>query len=299
MTGLWLTAALVLSLAGCAAAPDGSLPLPAAASAARSGEAAAPLVSKIEHFYATAPDAERLFHFFRDSLGLAEAWPYRSWGDFSSGGISLGNVAFELVYHTPGAAGVLPTAFAGIAFEPVAGTAGLLTELARRGIAHESPDSTFTVTARGDRLGWINTGLPDWSAYGLFFCDYVPRDHVAAGRRAAADRLAAARGGALGVLAMREIRLGAADLEAAHTAWRQLIDSPVQESGDAFAFGEGPGVRLVPAPEARILGIVLQVQSLERARAYLAERGWLGEPSAESVAIAPAVLGGLHIELVE
>lgn len=290
--------ALLLSGVACASPRDDSR-RDAQSAAPGLDQAHGPMVSKIEHFYATAPDAERLFHFFRDSLRLAEVWPYRSWGDFASGGVSLGNVAFELVYHTPADGGVLPTEFAGIAFEPVAGTTGLLAELARRGIAYEPPDSNFNVTASGTRVGWINTGLPAWSAYGLFFCDYAPRDYVAAGRRAAAGRLAEAQGGVLGVVAMREVVLGATDLDAARAAWQELIDSPAQRSGNTFTFGEGPAVRLVAAPEARILGIVLQVRSLERARTNLAERGWLGEASADAVTIAPAVVGGLRIELVQ
>ena len=43
-----------------------------------------PLINKIEHFYATAPDAERLFRFFRDTLGLSEVWGFQVWGDFAT-----------------------------------------------------------------------------------------------------------------------------------------------------------------------------------------------------------------------
>ena len=88
----------------CSGAPDRQ----ASDNASPPSEIRQPLVSKIEHFYATAPDAERLFTFFRDTLGLSEVWGFQVWGDFASGGVSLGNVAFEFARNSqPNSAGLL------------------------------------------------------------------------------------------------------------------------------------------------------------------------------------------------
>lgn len=72
-------------------------------------------VNKIEHFFASSPKAEKLFQFFSQELELPVMWKYQSWGDFASGGVTLGNVAFELVTYK----GADTTSFHGIALEPL------------------------------------------------------------------------------------------------------------------------------------------------------------------------------------
>ena len=258
-----------------------------------------PLISKIEHFYATAPDAERLFTFFRDTLGLSEVWGFQVWGDFASGGVSLGNVAFEFARWTPENGQALPTEFSGIALEPFGDTDAALAELTRRGIAHSKPDSNVHRTASGRLTGWVNTGLAEFPSGNLFFCDYRDRSLVRANRQSASDTLAMKEGGALGVRALKDIVIGVTDIEAQRRHWRKLLDSPAQESEGRFIFGPGPGIRLVPASSATIQGMVLQVHSLERARSFLADRRLLGEGDGHRLTIAPAAIGGLRVALVE
>ena len=262
-------------------------------------EAHQPLVTKVEHFFASGADAERLFHVFRDTFGLTEVWGFQSWGGFASGGVSLGNVAFELVRFTPKNGPAAPTAFAGIAFEPGGDTDAAVAELDRRGIPRDIPDSAVHRTATGRMTGWVNTGLPELDPWSVFFCDYQDRAGVLENRRFASDTLALRHGGALGVLAVREIVLGVTDLEAERRRWRRLIEASAQESDGAFAFGPGPAIRLVPSGAAAIEGLVVQVRSLDRARAFLAERRMLGEADGRRVTIAPSAIGGLHLTLVE
>ena len=119
-------AALATEATGASAAPE---PLP-------------PLVAKVEHFFASAPDAEKLFLFFRDTLQLPQVWAYQTWGELASGGVSLGNVAFELVWWQVPAGETLSTAFAGIAFEPVGPTDAAVAELDRRAITLAEPAAT-------------------------------------------------------------------------------------------------------------------------------------------------------------
>ena len=217
------------------------------------------LVAKVEHFFASAPDAEKLFLFFRDTLQLPQVWAYQTWGEFASGGVSLGNAAFELVWWQVPAGEELATEFAGIALEPGGPTDAAVLELARRGIAHDAPQPNVHVTASGQKVGWVNTGLPELAPWNVFFCDYLARERVAEGRRKASEELARLEGGPLGVLRLEEIVLGAADLESARRHWRKLLDSPDQEADGVFTFGDGPRVRLVSAAKAAIQGVVVRV----------------------------------------
>jgi len=42
-------------------------------------------ITKIEHFFASSPQAEKLFQFFSKDLGLPVVWNFQTWTDFSSG----------------------------------------------------------------------------------------------------------------------------------------------------------------------------------------------------------------------
>ncbi len=288
--------AFVLSFAGAlgacatAAKPDTASTIGAATRA--------PVIAKVDHFFATSPDAQALFLFFRDSLGIAQAWPFKSYGDFSSGAVQLGNVAFEFVAEPAAEGQVPPTEFAYLAFEPVGHTDVMLPELERRAIAHDAPEENLLKDASGQPFGWINTGLSGVSVNVAFVCDYSNREVSAKSSRAASEELARQQGGPLGVRSLEEIVIGAPDLEAARREWRKLLDSPKAESADVFTFGTGPRIRLVQSDTAKILRIVLSVRSLKAAGWFLGGKGWLEMNSAE-VSIAKSATKGLHIVLVE
>jgi hypothetical protein len=69
----------------------------ATASLAFAAEGRNPLIVRADYFYLVSEDSEQLFQFFRDEFKLPVVWPFKSCGDFGSGGLSLGNVAFEFV----------------------------------------------------------------------------------------------------------------------------------------------------------------------------------------------------------
>mgnify|MGYP003291374517 CR=1 FL=1 len=82
---------------------------------------------------ASAPDAEKLFLFFRDTLQLPQVWAYQTWGEFASGGVSLGIALFGVGSVLCGLAWSMPALIAfravqglgaGFAFLPV--TAGII-----------------------------------------------------------------------------------------------------------------------------------------------------------------------------
>ena len=254
--------------------------LPCAASAKQ------PLFKQVDHVVVGSPDAERLFHLFRDELGLPEAWPYQSWGSFSSGAVTLGNVALEfMATEGPGTA----AEFTGIAFEPVGDAADAIAELDRRHVAHgeEKPRGRWSTVPL--------TAIPPAGA--VFVCDYKARAQVAERRRAAAEALLRRSGGPLGISSLREIVVSARSPREAADTWAMLADFEAQDG--LLAFGQGPGIRLTKGKTDRIEKIVVGIGgTAQNAAAFLKARRMLGK-GGYSPTIDPAAVGGLGIAFVE
>jgi hypothetical protein len=260
----------------------------------------APLLVTVDHFFAVSSDPKSLFQVFRDTFGLPVAWPFQSYGGFASGGLSVGNAVLEFATWEVPKGETLKTEWKMLAFEPAGDTEAATAELRRRGIVHSEPDvSTYRDAGGKETVGWINTGL---SGAGLsdivFVCDYKARKNVAGMHQKGADELARAHGGPLGVRGVKAIEVGVTDLRVARLEWLKLIDHPGQEQEDVFRFGAGPAVHLVEAGFPGIRRIVLQVDSLERARTFLAQRQMLEAKTGSSTSISPAAIGGLTVTLV-
>src|SRR5687768_14919013 len=235
-----------------------------------------PLLVQVDHFYVASSDAERLFRFFRDDLGLPEAWPFMSWGKFSSGGLTLGNTALEfLTRATDGAPGA--AAFKGIAFEPVGDAAAAIVELDARGVTHGEEVPSMVTFEGKTVVGWSTVSLDATPPVGVsvFICDYKQRARVAGGRQAASAALAKAGGGPLGITSIREIVIGARSVTDAADAWGRLAEVPGEGATPSFTFGSGPRIRIVPAKVEGIERIVLGVRSVEDAKRFLASRRML------------------------
>ncbi|MEW5918865.1 MAG: hypothetical protein AB1762_20855 [Gemmatimonadota bacterium] len=294
-----MSAALSIVVAACGRT---NLPDTSDSSAATNALATrAPFLVKVDHFYATSSDAERHFTFFRDTLGLAVAWAYTDYGGFASGGLSAGNSVIEFVKWTVAKGEILPTEWKAIAFEPLGGTETLVLELARRGFKHSAPDtSRYRDSAGNDVVGWTNTDLTGLSPSGtVFICDYADRKAISENRAAAKADLARRNGGPLGVIAVNEIVLEVTDVVKAAVQWRSLAGSTASESDRRFSFGDGPDIRLVGSERDGIKEIVIGVRSIAAARRFLTDRGLLEGEDGGRVAIAPRVLGGLRVTLVE
>jgi hypothetical protein len=264
-----------------------------------SGTQRPPLVTKVEHFYLVSDDAERLYRFFRDEFQLPVVWAFNSYGDFASGGLTLGNVALEFVSEK-GERRTAGTEFKGIALEPAGDADAAVAELKRRGILHGEPEAD-TLTENGQsRVGWITVDLkiPPAGAY-IFLCDYKQRDEVAGRRRMASNELAARGGGPLGLTSVKEITIGVTSVDDASGKWRKLLDSEPKGVEAVFAFGGGPKVRLVRAETEGIQSIVVGVKSAQQARQFLNDRRMLGEGTQGQLVIRPAAIGGLKMMLVE
>lgn len=254
-------------------------------------------VNKIEHFFASSPKAEQLFQFFSKELELPVVWPYKSWGDFASGGVTLGNVVFELVTFQ----GTDTTSFNGIALEPLHSMEEFEKELDQLGIAHDTIDnSNVSKDTTGALNGWSLFTPKDLlpNEANLFLCDYKKRQHIADGRKKAADKLKAINGGKLGVLYLKEIAISTSDFKKYYEQFARLPGVTKQQNG-LFSFRDGPDLRLQLDAKNRISKIVILVKSLKNAKAFLESKKLLGNVNANSIFILAEAMDGLQIELVE
>jgi catechol 2,3-dioxygenase-like lactoylglutathione lyase family enzyme len=261
-----------------------------------------PLARRIEHFFIVSDQAQSLFTFFKDTFQLPEVWSFKTYGYFSSGGLTLGNAVMEFASFPKKENRPVKTEFRGIAFEPTADAEATEAELTKRSIPHTGArTSESQVPGRQVHIGWSNVGLADLPPTNaiVFFCDYKDRKGVAQGRRAASHELALRMGGPLGIVGVAEITVGVRNLEEARSKWSALLAPSPQTSDDAFVFESGPRIRLVHAESAGIQGIVLKVRSLDQAAKFLEERGLLAKDDSGRIAISPAAIGGLSIRLRE
>lgn len=252
-------------------------------------------VVKVEHFYASSPQAESLFRFFSRDLDLPVVWNYQSWGDFASGGVSLGNVVFEQVWFK----GNIRTAFEGIALEPAQHFPDFTRVLDDAGIPHDSIAPQTWTNEKGQQVGWVNMNLPQVlpPASGLFICDYLDRKMIARGRQQAADSLTMRKGGPLGIDSLVEIEVGSPNL-ARYSASLAALPGITRKGDGLFAFSTGPSIRLVEATTEGTCKIVLRVRSLEQAKDFLRAKGWLDPKRQNRVFLDSRMLEGLQVELV-
>lgn len=256
------------------------------------------LLKGVDHFFAYSSEPEPLFKFFRDTLGLPQVWDFKSYGDFASGGVWMGNVQFEVVTWKPSPGEKPPTEFKGIAFEPAGYTDSLIGELDRRAIKHDKPEPTLMKDKEGrEVVGWINTGLDDIPPLNIsiFVYDSTDKDYTTAQNERNIASLQNTQGGPLGVVGVKELAIGVVDLKAAKTKWQKLLDRPEQRSGNLCRFNYGPPIRLFAAPTDGFKRIVLQVRSLRKAREFLAKRNLLRKSDDKKLYIDPAAIGGLEI----
>ena len=106
-------------------------------------------------------------------------------------------------------------------------------------------------------------------------------------------------GGPLGVVDVKEVIIGAVDVDMTRRLWQRLLDPTPSATSNTWQIGTGPAVRLVPANENRVEALLIRVASLERAKASLREKQLLGFDVAGQVTIDPSRIGGLDLRLVE
>ena len=124
-------------------------------------------INKIEHFYVSAENSEEFFSFLTEQCELPIVWEYQNWGDFSSGGVTLGNVVLELIDSKSSQA---PNRY-GIALEPSHSMKHMQAAL-------EVKEVDFGEVSKASAWSTASllNALPD--DINLFICDYFDRKTV-------------------------------------------------------------------------------------------------------------------------
>ena len=278
-----------------------------------------PIVRQVDHIIIGADAPEALCSLLSEKLQLPKVMPFIPYGMGGKGAVSTGNVCFEIFSPISPPSEPRPARIVGFAFEPLP-LVESLTELDRRGIAHGGPEPTHSPD--GELLwtnvmlselteGWVS--MSDFTQYtgprdrglNVFLCEYHALDHwgvrtwAPSHRPTLLDQLRSREGGPVGLLAAKEITVGVSDYSDAIARWGRLL-APAPSLGEgAWAVGDGPAIRLVPSTDTAILSLTFAVESLDRARMFLASKDMLGESSEHQVTISPSKVQGLDLRLVQ
>lgn len=251
------------------------------------------LVRQIDHILIASDEPEQLFRLFSEKLGLPVAWPFRSYGQFSSGGVSLGNVNLELIGSEHRQFGL-----AAVALEPTSLTEVLRT-LDAQGLKHGAPAPFSQRDSTGvERLLWTTVNMTNLPPAGtVFFCKY---NFDVDERRALIHReLENHGGGPLGIESAMELVLGVRNMAAAQHDWSILLGSTQPSQDPLWQNGSGPAIRLVAAQEDHLVLLRVKVKSLERARAFLNGQNLLGVDGEHEISVDPTHIAGADIRVVE
>lgn len=264
----------------------------------------ADLFRGVDHIVVRVKDAQALMHLFANVLALPVSWPLRTFDFATYGWVTLGNTNLEfwasasnddLPPEAP------PPLFHGFALDPPE-LATSLSVLADRGVACKPPRPFVTRNARGENVtNFTNSVVLDVSSASccVFFCAWGDEGSIFpwTEKRSPMQRqqqeqkqLDLCQGGALGVTGLVAIEMGVPDMRLAHSKWQAITGS----DSDALSLGRGVNLNLIPGKDQKIQSIVLCVQSLSVARAFLDANGLLGADSPDEISLAPRVCSGLN-----
>jgi hypothetical protein len=185
-----------------------------------------------------------------------------------------------------------PARFHGLTFSPATTLADAERALDQRSIPHSG------VMRGGDMPGFIYLSDPWLTGKRLAVSIWeIQKTNDHANLRFLRSSLQAAKGGALGVTSLEEVRIGFP--EPANLArWARFLSS-AEHAGDLWLLGNGPALRFVPGNDTQPESIVLRVESLEKAKTALSQRNVPGKVSPDQVELDPARASGLRIILRE
>jgi catechol 2,3-dioxygenase-like lactoylglutathione lyase family enzyme len=265
-------------------------------------------IRQIDHIMIRADDPAKLYAFFTEVLRLPVAWPMLSpRPGVTTGGVGFGNVNVEAINFAGQKRRPSPAEFLGLALEP-SSLHESLAELDRRGLSYGELRPLISTGPDGTKNTlWTNVTLRQFSdsdgpadaSIHIFLSEYSPTYVDVEARRARLQRqLLDSAGGPLGVVALEEVAIGATDLERARGLWQKLLDPTPSSGSNSWQVGRGPAIRLVRAEKNTVRELVITVESLPRAKAFLREKGLLGFESEEEATIDPSKIYGLDIRVV-
>ena len=264
-------------------------------------------IRQVDHIMIRTAEPRELFAFFADTLQLPIAWPLMSpRAGVTTGGVGFGNVNIEAIQF-PGQSDPRPRLL-GFALEPSALDEALI-EVNRRGltcgelrpVVATGPDgSKRTLFTNVTLQQFSDSDSPANARIHIFLSEYSPTFVNVEERRARLRaQLVNTGGGPLGVVDVKEVIIGAVDMETARKMWQKLLDPTPSARANTWQVGTGPAVRLVPAAENRVQALLIRVASLDRAKEFLRKKELLGIDAAGEVTIDPSKIGGLDLRLVE
>ena len=258
-----------------------------------------------------ADDARKVMTLWADTLELPVAWsPSSTYGGRGfAGQVFAGNVPLQ-VSASLGRPGIEPSC---IVFEPDSLTAAL-DELQRRGVTLGGQGSHTVTDSNGQtHTYWTAVELDQLCtpSMGVSVCEYEPAvfrlpahgtpnaESVAQSREMLKRELVSRDGGPLGVQYVSEVVVGATDLVGSRRLWQRVLDPWKMSYDGVWQIGDGPAIRIVPAPDDGVQAWVIKVRSLDQARTFLIERDLLGQDPAERVTLRVEQFDAFDIELVE
>ena len=265
-----------------------------------------PPVLRIDHIMIRMEDPDKFYASATQTLRLPVAWPLATRVGVTSGAVGMGNTNIEAIQF-PGQK-PSPAKLVGFGFEP-SPLAECLDELDRRGITYGKP-RPFVVTEPGGTVKTLFTNVtlrqfsdadrPVDATIHIFLSEYSPTYVDVEKRRARLRReLQESSGGPLGITGVKEVIVGATDLDGATRLWKKLLGPNSPSAPGLWPVGDGPAIRVVRATENKVQGLIISVLSLPRAKAFLRERGLLGSVTRKRVTIDSSKIQGLNIQLIE
>jgi PKD repeat protein len=258
-------------------------------------------MKQVDHLMVQVPEPEQVYTLFSRDLGLPVAWPMVDYGEFSTGGVTFGNVNMELLNGSEEMRqqGLIPdgNGMVGVAFQPSGPLASTIKTLDVYQVPHGAI-LPFTITENGtSQTLWNNLELSNMMPGSMiFYCEYT--FNQTAFRQRMEQSLAAADGGALGITRMKEITVEYADPSVLEK-WQRLLPGISGRTPEFRDGGDGVTVHLVPSGRNAISSITVQVKSLEHATTVLEEKGLLGAVSEGQVSINPEAISGLQVFITE
>jgi hypothetical protein len=263
-----------------------------------------PVIRQLDHILIQSSDPKALFSFFSDTLQLPTAWPISENQGYITGGIGAGNLNLEIFRYpetsrTPGRSPA-DTQYSGLAFEPYQ-LNDSLRELQLRGIPYSPPEPYLSTLPNGSRgVAWTTVALHTFSRPGMsvFLYEYSPAFlKVDVTRKQLANRLTLQNGGSLGLLSVDEIVIDSTNPKKDNASWRRLLGKA--SSSGSWLAGAGPTIRIASGTQDCIREIILQVESLDRAKVFLKKGSLLGPVSGKGILLNRGKVQGLRIRIKE